>query len=66
MSMDFGPLLLKIDSLRNAFAAAFLGAILAAISFPILNLTAHWWGRFARVMLSNTADLEPTLKARTE
>jgi signal transduction histidine kinase len=70
MSMDFGPLLLKVDSLRNAFAAAFLGAILAAISLPILNLTAHWWGRFTRVMLSNTADLEPslepTLKARTE
>jgi two-component system, OmpR family, sensor histidine kinase BaeS len=72
MSIDFWNVSFQIDSLRNAFVAATLGVILAAISFPILNLLAHWWGRFARVMLSNTLDLEPNpnlerpLKARTE
>jgi signal transduction histidine kinase len=72
MSIDFWSVSFQIDSLRNAFAAATLGLILAVISFPILNLMAHWWGRFARVMLTNTDDLEPNpnlepvLKARTE
>ena len=70
--VEFGWLSFQVDSLQNAFAAAFVGLVLAAISFPILNLMAHWWGRFARVMLANTADLElisnleHPLKARPE
>ena len=70
--VEFGWLSFQVDSLQNAFAAAFVGLVLAAISFPILNLMAHWWGRFARVMLANTADLElisnleRPLKARPE
>jgi two-component system, OmpR family, sensor histidine kinase BaeS len=70
--IDFGALVIQVDSLRNAFVAAVVGVILAAISFPILNLMAHWWGRFARVMLSNTDDLESAsnlehpFKTRTE
>jgi signal transduction histidine kinase len=72
LSVEFGWLAFQVDSLPNALAIAVLGVILAAISFPILNLLAHWWGRFARVMLSNHADLEPApnlerpLKARIE
>jgi signal transduction histidine kinase len=72
LNVEFGRLTFQVDTLQNAFAAAVLGVILAAISFPILNLLAHWWGRFARVMLSNTTDLEPspnlapTLKTRPE
>jgi signal transduction histidine kinase len=62
LNVEFGWLSFQVDSLQNAFAAAVLGMILAAISFPILNLLAHWWGRFARVMLSNTDDLEPAPK----
>jgi signal transduction histidine kinase len=68
--LDFDVWSYKVNSIQRSFTVAFAGLVLAAISFPILNLTAHWWGRFARVMLSNTADLEPNLepvlKARTE
>jgi signal transduction histidine kinase len=72
LNVEFGWLAFQVDTLQNAFAAAVVGVILAAISFPILNLLAHWWGRFARVMLSNTIDFEPAsnlerpLKARVE
>ena len=72
LSIEFGPISLQIDTLRNAIFAGVAGLIIAAISFPILNLMAHWWGRFARLMLSNDTDLEPiseperSLKTRPE
>ena len=72
LNVEFAWFAFQIDTLPNAVAAAAVGVILAAISFPILNLMAHWWGRFARVMLSNGADLEPapnlepTLRTRIE
>jgi two-component system, OmpR family, sensor histidine kinase BaeS len=72
LNVEFGWLAFQVDSLQNAFVAAVVGVILTMISFPILNLMAHWWGRFARVMLTNTDDLEPNpnlerpLKARPE
>ncbi len=70
--LDFDVWSYKVNSIQRSLTVAFAGLILAAISFPILNLMAHWWGRFARVMLSNTIGLEPNpnlerpLKARTE
>jgi signal transduction histidine kinase len=57
---DFDVWSYEVNSIQRSFTVAFAGLLLAAISFPILNLTAHWWGRFARLMLSNHADLEPT------
>ena len=72
LNVEFAWFAFQIDTLPNAVAAAAVGVILAAISFPILNLMAHWWGRFARVMLSNSANLEPvpnlerTLNTRPE
>jgi signal transduction histidine kinase len=60
--LDFDVWSYKVNSIQRSLTVAFAGLILAAISFPILNLLAHWWGRFARVMLSNTADLEPSPK----
>jgi two-component system, OmpR family, sensor histidine kinase BaeS len=56
---DFDVWSYKVNSIQRSFVVAFAGLLLAAISFPILNWTAHWWGRFARLMLSNHADLEP-------
>jgi Putative sensor len=70
--LDFDVWSYKVNSIQRSLTVAFAGLILAAISFPILNLLAHWWGRFARVMLSNAAELEPAsnlerpLKARPE
>jgi signal transduction histidine kinase len=55
--LDFDVWSYKVNSIQRSLTVAFAGLILAAISFPILNLLAHWWGRFARVMLSNTIDL---------
>jgi signal transduction histidine kinase len=60
--LDFDVWSYKVNSIQRSLTVAFAGLILAAISFPILNLLAHWWGRFARVMLSNTIDLEPAPK----
>jgi signal transduction histidine kinase len=70
--LDFDVWSYKVNSIQRSLTVAFAGLILAAISFPILNLMAHWWGRFARMMLSNTIGLESNpnlerpLKARTE
>jgi signal transduction histidine kinase len=70
--LDFDVWSYKVNSLQRSFTVAFAGLVLAAISAPILNLMAHWWGRFARVMLSNTVGLEPApnlehpLQTRTE
>jgi signal transduction histidine kinase len=74
--LDFDVWSYKVNSIQRSLTVAFAGLILAAISFPILNLMAHWWGRFARLMLSNsteietnlepTSKLEPRFKARTE
>ena len=70
--LDFDRWSYRVDSIQRCFVVAFAGLILAAISLPILNLMAHWWGRFARLMLSNTTDLEPpanlepALQTRTE
>jgi two-component system, OmpR family, sensor histidine kinase BaeS len=75
LALDFAFWSYKINSLQSSFVVALAGLVLGAISFPILNLLAHWWGRFARVMLSNTPELqsgpefpnlERPLKARTE
>jgi signal transduction histidine kinase len=49
----------KVDSIQRSLAVAFAGLVLAAISVPILNVTAHWWGRFARVMLQTSPDPQP-------
>jgi signal transduction histidine kinase len=56
---DFDVWSYKVNSIQRSFTVAFAGLLLAAISLPILNFTAHWWGRFARLMLSNHADLKP-------
>ena len=60
--LDFNTWSYNVNSLQRAFIVAFAGLIIAAISFPILNLMAHWWGRFARLMLRNNTDLEPISK----
>jgi signal transduction histidine kinase len=59
---DFDVWSYKVNSIQRSFTVAFAGLLLAAISLPILNFTAHWWGRFARLMLSNHADLKPAPK----
>ena len=54
--LDFDTWSYNVNSLQRSFIVAFAGLIIAIISFPILNLMAHWWGRFARLIAPGFID----------